>query len=60
MSYKKQIVVISVPISIENNSKLYELSIITKSKSKTKYASNILSAAILKEYKKRGNHGKGI
>ena len=49
MSYKKEMVVISVPISIENNSKLYELSIITKSKSKTKYASNILSDAILKE-----------
>ena len=55
MAYKNETVVISVPISIDINSKLYELALKHQAKSKTKYASIILSDIVLKEYKKGEN-----
>jgi len=58
--YKKGTVVISVPISLENNRKLYELAAAKAYKNKTSLAKKILEQAIEVQYKewelKNGTH----
>ena len=58
--YKKGTVVISVPISLENNRKLYELAAAKAYKNKTGLAKKILEQAIEVRYKewelKNGTH----
>ena len=51
MAYKKGKVVISVPVDIKTNDMLRELALLTRQKSKTYYAANILTKAIAVEYK---------
>lgn len=49
--YRKQTIVISVPLSIENNQKLYELAAKYAYKSKTQAAKALLERAIENQYK---------
>lgn len=44
--YRKDTVVISVPISLESNRKLYELAVANAYKSKTQLAKRLLEQAI--------------
>ena len=44
--YKKSTVVISVPIDMDNNRKLYELAVTNAYKSKTQLAKKLLEQAI--------------
>jgi len=50
MAYKKNIVVISVPIDIDSNRMLREIALFNREKSKTQTASRILTKAIRLEY----------
>ena len=52
MAYKSNTVVISIPISEENNEKLKELANHLNIKSKTKLASTYIREAIERDYKK--------
>lgn len=51
--YRKDIVVISVPLSLENNRKLYELAVANAYKSKTQLAKKLLEQAIEAAYRQR-------
>lgn len=51
--YKKDTVVVSVPISIENNQKLYELAAKAAYKNKTQLARKFLEDAIIASYKEK-------
>ena len=52
MAYKKGNTVISVPVTVETNQLLREIALLTGQKSKTHYASRLLTHAILVEYKR--------
>ena len=52
MAYKKGNTVISVPVTVETNQLLREIALLTGQKSKTQYASRLLTQAILIEYKR--------
>lgn len=52
MAYKKSTVVISVPLDTETNQQLHMIAKAMKEKSKTRYASRILTGMIALEYKK--------
>lgn len=51
--YKKDTVVISVPISLESNRKLYELAVANAYKSKTQLAKKLLEQAIEATYRQK-------
>lgn len=51
--YKKDTVVISVPISLESNRKLYELAVANAYKSKTQLAKRLLEQAIDATYRQK-------
>jgi hypothetical protein len=50
MAYKKNTIVISVPVEPEINQILREITLLNQNKSKTKTASQILSDAVRLEY----------
>ena len=50
MAYKKNTIVISVPVESEINQILREIALLCQEKSKTKMASRILSDAVRLEY----------
>lgn len=52
MAYKKGNTVISVPVTVETNQLLREIALLTGQKSKTQYASRLLTQAVLVEYKR--------
>lgn len=52
MAYKKNTVVISVPLDEETNRQLHEIARAMKEKSKTQYASRALASLIALQYKK--------
>ena len=52
MSYKKNTIVISVPLNEETNQQLHEIAKAMKVKSKTQYASRVLESIIATQYKK--------
>lgn len=51
--YRKDTVVISVPISLESNRKLYELAVANAYKSKTQLAKRLLEQAVDAIYRQR-------
>ena len=50
--YKKDTIVISVPLDTETNRQLHEIAKVMKQKSKTQYASRVLASMIALQYKR--------
>jgi len=51
MAYKKETVVISVPLDRQTNRMLHEIALKLNEKSKTRYVSRILASVIMLQYK---------